>query len=147
MPPTADRELQASFKNVGIPIGKKVHKFTPSDGRLTLTLLQLPLMQCRHCEIWNKAENVFKIKNHLAECEAYKKKQQDEARKQSNLVQSRLTMQKKASITRLTPEQVKILDKKAAYAIFCGARPFSLYDEPNMREFLNLLQPAYTVPH
>ncbi len=48
-------------------------------------------------------------------------------------------MQKKAPITRLVPEQVKILDKKTAYAIFCGARPFSLYDEPNMREFLNLL--------
>ncbi len=87
------------------------------------------------------------MKNHLAECEAYKKKQQDEARKQGNLVQSRLTMQKKASITRLAPEQVKILDKKAAYVIFCGARPFSLYDELNIREFLNLLQPAYTVPH
>ena len=87
------------------------------------------------------------MKNHLAECEAYKKKQQNEARKQGNLIQSRLTMQKKASITRLVPEQVKIFDKKVAYAIFCGVRPFSLYDEPNMREFLNFLQPAYTVPH
>jgi hypothetical protein len=78
---TADRELQASFKNVGILISKKIHKFTLSDGRLTLTLLQLSLMQYRHCETWNKTENVFKMKNHLAECEAYKKKQQDEARK------------------------------------------------------------------
>ena len=56
-------------------------------------------------------------------------------------------MQKKTFITRLTPEQVKILDKKIAYAIFCGVRPFSLYDELNMREFLNLLQSIYTVPY
>jgi hypothetical protein len=74
MPFTADRELQASFKDVGILIGKKVHKFTPSDGRLTLILLQLPLMQYRYCEIWNRAENIFKMKNYLAECEVYKKK-------------------------------------------------------------------------
>ncbi len=124
-----------------------MYKFTSSDGRLTLTLLQLQLIQCRHCETWSRAENIFKIKNHLAECEAYKKKQQDKARKQDNLIQSRLTMQKKAPITRLTPKQVKILNKKAAYAIFYGARPFSLYDKPNIREFLNFLQPAYTVPH
>ena len=56
-------------------------------------------------------------------------------------------MQKKAPITRLTSKQIKILDKKTAYVIFCGVRSFSLYDKPNMREFLNFLQPAYTVPH
>jgi Protein of unknown function (DUF 659)/hAT family C-terminal dimerisation region len=147
MPPSSNPELHAAFRNTGIPNGKKARSNTSSNGQLALTLLQLPMMECRHCRNWKLAENVTKMRDHLAECSLYIQFKQEEARKKGIFVQTKLTMQKRSAIVRLNPEEVKKIDKKAGYAIYCGARPFSMFDEPNMRVFLDALQPAYTAPH
>ena len=49
-------------------------------------------------------------------------------------------------IIRLPEERFKALQKKATYAVFCGAKPFSLYEEDEMDDFLTDLQPAFKAP-
>jgi hypothetical protein len=39
-----------------------------------------------------------------------------------------------------------MLQKKAAYAVFIGAKPFSLYEETDMQEFLHILKSAFASP-
>jgi hypothetical protein len=40
-----------------------------------------------------------------------------------------------------------MLDHKAALAIVCGARPFSLFDESYMEDFVQSLDSSYQIPH
>ena len=40
-----------------------------------------------------------------------------------------------------------MLDYKAALAIVCGARPFSLFDESHMEDFVQSLDSSYLIPH
>jgi hypothetical protein len=86
------------------------------------------------------------MKEHLVKCDKYQKKQQDKARKQGNLLQTTLHIVPKAPIKRLLPQRVHDLYKLAGYAIYCGARPFSLFQEPNMRAFITSFKSAYTPP-
>jgi hypothetical protein len=51
-----------------------------------------------------------------------------------------------AFIVRLAPERFALLQKKAAYAVYTGAKPFSLYEEVDMQEFLHDLEPAFGSP-
>src|SRR5215469_10359467 len=46
----------------------------------------------------------------------------------------------------LSKEQMEKLKKKAGYAIYCGARPFSMYIEPYMKDFILELEPAFAIP-
>jgi hypothetical protein len=85
MPVTADITLQEQFRTLAAPAGKKVNRFTSFIDRLALILLQFPIRQCRHCKTWKLAKNITKIKNHLAECGEYLKKQREFARKHGNL--------------------------------------------------------------
>jgi hypothetical protein len=87
------------------------------------------------------------MKNHLAKYFEYRKRQRKLAHKQSNLQQITLQTVPKATVTRLESSKIKFLDKLAGYAVYCGARPFNLFQKPNMRALINALQPAYTPPN
>jgi hypothetical protein len=49
-------------------------------------------------------------------------------------------------IIRLSDERFKSLQKKAAYAVYTGAKPFSLYEKIDMREFLHDLEVVFNPP-
>jgi hypothetical protein len=72
---------------------------------------------------------------------------EEEARRGSQTRKS-VTLQTvpKAAIKNLQPKRVQDLHKLAGYAVYCGARPFNLFKEPNMRAFITSLEPAYTPP-
>ena len=40
----------------------------------------------------------------------------------------------------------KKVDRKLAYAVLCGARPFNLFEEHHMKEFIEALAPHYKLP-
>jgi hypothetical protein len=43
-------------------------------------------------------------------------------------------------------EQTSYLNKLAGYAVFCGARAFSLFEESAMLDFYAALKPSYKIP-
>jgi hypothetical protein len=52
------------------------------------------------------------------------------------LRQTTLGITREIFIIRLPDERFKYLQKKVAYAIFCGAKPFSIYEKDKMSELL-----------
>jgi len=65
-------------------------------------------------------------------------------------IQNRITFKSKQSplktVRQLTQEEVDDLDRTAAYEIYCGMRPFSLYTDPYLKSLLHKLAPEYTLP-
>jgi hypothetical protein len=66
----------------------------------------------------------------------------------ASLLLRQITLQttREIPIIRLSDERFKSLQKKAAYAIYTGAKPFSLYEKIDMREFLHDLEIAFNPP-
>ena len=86
------------------------------------------------------------MKKHLEECVEYRQKQINlqEAQGLPPLHQiSLLDFSAKRAVNPLTSQQHEDLQKAAAYAVFCGACPFILYDDPAMNAFLSQIQPDF----
>jgi hypothetical protein len=85
------------------------------------------------------------MRNHLAVCASfqtfYRASNPSITLRQTDLRNTRV-----APIVRLAPERFALLQKKAAYAVFTGAKPFSLYEEVDMQELLHDLEPAFASP-
>jgi hypothetical protein len=62
------------------------------------------------------------------------------------LRQTSLNTTRVTPIIRLSSGRFETLQKKTAYAVFTGAKPFSLYEKVDMKEFLKDLEPAFTSP-
>jgi hypothetical protein len=60
--------------------------------------------------------------------------------------QSTLEAISTALIARMPEERFKRLQKKATYVIYCEAKPFSLWEEEEMKELLKDLEPAWKAP-
>jgi hypothetical protein len=82
------------------------------------------------------------MKNHLQTCTGY------QLLRNASLPLRQTTLQttRETPIVRLSNERFKSLQKKAAYAVYTGAKPFSLYEEVDMREFLQDLEAAFKPP-
>jgi hypothetical protein len=83
-----------------------------------------------------------------SECIPYKKKREAEEKAQGRQTLLTQAVKPEASIAidRLTVEQTSHLNKLAGYAVFCGARAFSLFEESAMLDFYAALKPSYKIP-
>jgi hypothetical protein len=84
-----------------------------------------------------------------SECIPYKKKREAEEKAQGRQILLTQAVKPEASIAidRLTAEQTSYLNKLAGYAVFCGARAFSLFEESAMLlDFYAALKPSYKIP-
>jgi hypothetical protein len=81
---------------------------------------------------------------HLLQCPRYAASLEKETSRISHLKQSfkQSTLQNLS----LTSAEKTVLDKLAAYAVYCGARPFQLYQEPSMKKLIKKLNSAYDPP-
>src|SRR5258707_460647 len=79
---------------------------------------------------------------HLQKCAGYRRLQNSSL----SLRQTTLETTRQTPIIRLSDERFKSLQKRAAYAVFTGAKPFSLYEEVDMHEFLQDLEGAFEPP-
>jgi hypothetical protein len=89
------------------------------------------------------------MRAHLQECDGYKRKVQEARERQGlpSLRQATLTnIAAKHPVIPLTPEAHESLLKKAGYVVYVGARPFSLWEDYAMDDFLNELNPAFKPP-
>ena len=78
------------------------------------------------------------------ECVPYKKKGEDEkAQGRQTLLTQAVNPDASVIFDHLTAAQTSHLNKLAGYAVFCGARPFNLYEESDFHE---ALKPAYKTP-
>jgi hypothetical protein len=92
-----------------------------------------PLQTCRNCSAYHKAKNNTRALTHiLHECEGYRSKQQA---LQSDTAPS-LKRQRTLTLPSLPVAQKRRLDAMAAKAVYMGARPFQLYEESYMKEFI-----------
>lgn len=98
---------------------------------------KVELVECIYCKD-RKAKNTSRQRDHLAECGAYL--QAMEAKREVNAITLR---QPRLSIPILTSEAQEMLHLKGAMAVYMGARPFNLYEEEHMKDFLTSLNAAY----
>ena len=117
------------------------------------------LQTCKNCTSYAKAKNNTRALEHLLnDCPGYKAKQ-DQALENTNPLQKR---QRTLTISTLSTVRKRKLDSMAAMAVYMGARPFQLFDEAYMKDFIftvsdgvylppsthliggNLLEEAYT---
>src|ERR1700722_3755512 len=82
------------------------------------------------------------------ECIPYKKKRaaEEKAQGRQTLLTQAIKPEASIAIDRLTAEQTSHLNKLAGYAVFCGARAFSLFEESAMLDFYAALKPSYKTP-
>jgi hAT family protein len=82
------------------------------------------------------------------ECIPYKKKRaaEEKAQGRQTLLTQAIKPEASIAIDRLTAEQTSHLNKLAGYAVFCGARPFSLFEESAMLDFHAALKPSFKIP-
>jgi hypothetical protein len=89
------------------------------------------------------------MKRHLLECSGYQRHLAN-VRQAQGLPpirqKSLLDTVAQRQIKPLTGEQKAELEKQGAYAVYLGARPFALYEDPAMQEFIRKLQPDFTPP-
>jgi Protein of unknown function (DUF 659)/hAT family C-terminal dimerisation region len=89
------------------------------------------------------------MRAHLHECDAYKQKVREARERQGlpPLRQATLTnVAAKRPVVPLTTEAHESLLKKAGYVVYVGARPFSLWEDYAMGDFLDELNPAFKPP-
>jgi Protein of unknown function (DUF 659) len=83
---------------------------------------------------------------HLEKCVVYQSHlagtKDTHAQQKLNPVQQ----QQPIRVRSLSKEQTEKLENKAGFAIYCGARPFSMYMEPYMKDFISDLEPAFEIP-
>lgn len=100
--------------------------------------LRMPVMECIYCRT-KKARNTPRQREHLASCGPYLR-----AMEERNEVNSiTLRQHSRLQIQALTPEATEVLNIKAAMAVYMGARPFTLYEEYYMDDFITTLNAAY----
>jgi hypothetical protein len=91
--------------------------------------------------------------NHLVRCEHYQtvcrasRKFTPATRKAAALSTTDEPANKKLKVHSCSKQRQHQLDTKAALAIVCGARPFSLFDEAHMNNFIASLDGSYAIPH
>ena len=94
---------------------------------------KIPLQTCKNCSKYSKAKNNTRAIYHLLnDCEGYKLKQQA-IDSDTNPTQKR---QRTLTIPSLSIERKRKLDLMAAKAIYIGARPFILYEEAYIKDFI-----------
>jgi hypothetical protein len=92
-----------------------------------------PLQTCKNCTAYHKAKNNTRALNHLLnECEGYRSKQQA-LPSDTSLSQKR---QRTLTLPSLPLIRKRKLDAMAAKAIYIGARPFQLFEESYMKDFI-----------
>jgi hypothetical protein len=101
--------------------------------------MQSDLVKCRHYGD-EKAENASRMTEHLDQCTRYLTSPNFAA--STNLSKKSLK-QTTFKINTLRPEEKADFDKLTAYAIYCGARPFQLFQEPFIKQFFRKLNLAY----
>jgi hypothetical protein len=127
MPPLPNKLLEAEFT---LSIGSSNKK----------TLLQT----CKNCTKYSKAKNNTRALDHLLECEPYKSKQQALALStDTDPLQKR---QRILAIPSLPLIQKRKLDIMAAKAVYMGARPFQLYEEAYMKDFIHAVSNGVYFP-
>jgi Protein of unknown function (DUF 659)/hAT family C-terminal dimerisation region len=81
---------------------------------------------------------------HLEKCVVYQSRIAEE---NGGPTQQKLNLkQQPLRVRSISKEEQEKLEKKAGYAIYCGARPFSMFMEPYMKDFILNLEPAFEVP-
>jgi hypothetical protein len=105
-------------------------EFTLSIG---LGNAKTPIQTCKNCTNYTKAKNNTRALNHLNECNGYKAKQQQALSNDTNSLQKR---QHTLTLPSLPPIRKRRLDVMAAKAVYMGARPFQLYKEAYMKDFI-----------
>jgi hypothetical protein len=88
------------------------------------------IQTCRNCTVYSKAKNNSRALIHLQNCDGFKAKQSN-----SNTILSK-KRQRTLTVSSLSIVRKRKLDSMAAMAIFMGARPFQLYEEPYMNSFI-----------
>lgn len=99
-----------------------------------------PVLSCKHCQ-WT-GSNSHRAVKHLEdnECSGYTHSLPERPAKRQQTLQ--------LSVTSLTEAKKDKLNHLAAMAVYMGARPFALFEEPHMRKFIHVLSDElYTAPH
>ncbi|KAN0067832.1 hypothetical protein V8E54_014079 [Elaphomyces granulatus] len=100
-------------------------------------------VKCRHCD-WKAAQNTCRMAQHLEKCVVYQSRIAEE---KGGPTQQKLNLkQQPLRVRSISKEEQEKLEEKAGYAIYCGARPFSMFMEPYMKDFILNLEPAFEVP-
>lgn len=105
-------------------------EFTLSIG---LGNAKTPIQTCKNCTNYVKAKNNTRALDHLNECNGYMAKQQQAL---SNDISSLQKRQRTLTLPSLPPIRKRKLDIMAAKAVYMGARPFQLYEEAYMKDFI-----------
>jgi hypothetical protein len=103
----------------------------------------IPVLACKHCK-WT-GTNTKRAIEHFTEddCPSSPFKEKDLSKRPAKRQQ---TLQ--FGIATLSRSKKQKLDSAAALAIYMGARPFSLWDDPYIKAFLDLLgDNLYTTPN
>ena len=107
------------------------------------------MVRCKHCRA-TYAAHVSRMEDHLRKCVLYRAYVDAHSLPTLSRIQNRITFKSKQSplktVRQLTQEEVDDLDRTAAYEIYCGMRPFSLYTDPYLKSLLHKLAPEYTLP-
>jgi hypothetical protein len=125
MPAPPNKLLESEFTLSVGPIGSK-------------SMIQT----CRNCTAYSKARNNSRALAHLHECEQFKSKLQV-ANTDLNISQKR---QRTLTLPSLSTTRKRKLDSMAAMAIYMGARPFQLFEEPYMKQFVLEVSDGVYVP-
>jgi len=105
-------------------------EFTISIGPGTK---KTPLQTCKNCTAYHKAKNNTRALNHLLhECEGYRSKQQA----LSIDIGPSQKRQRTLTLPSLPLARKRKLDAMAAKAVYMGARPFQLYEQSYMKDFI-----------
>eukprot|EP01112_Ceratiomyxa_fruticulosa_P012737 TRINITY_DN3545_c0_g1_i1.p1 TRINITY_DN3545_c0_g1~~TRINITY_DN3545_c0_g1_i1.p1 ORF type:complete len:573 (-),score=99.89 TRINITY_DN3545_c0_g1_i1:340-2058(-) len=95
-------------------------------------------VQCRHCPKKLKRRNISKMKEHLDECDEYKKKLTEI----DNAVETISRF-----VDKLSRKELLHLRYLLAKAAFEDGRPFTLYESKAMRNTFKIIRPALTPPN
>lgn len=100
-----------------------------------------PYLTCKHCK-WSNAKNVSRAIAHLDSCDKY-------AARQGIFSEGRpAKRQHQLPSLSLPAARKQRLDQLGAMAIYMGARPFQLFEENHMKQFIIAASDnLYTPPH
>jgi hypothetical protein len=130
-----DAFVWQQFINLGRPNPKKSKRY-----------------RCRHCQKDLAATSVGRPKEHLAACEIWQAKQQQERQAQdeagylpsySEVVQKKIT---EVGIEHISKDESHSFAYDAAAAIIAGGRPFSLFESRRWHHFFTRIKPGWKPP-